>query len=91
MCLHGFKNSARFAFYVHCNAHCLNLVLADAVKSVPEAVSFCSPAEALELCIWLVRSSQVACSSERAVSTAAARGTTETYGCKVCMQIHGMP
>lgn len=32
------KNSARFAFYVHCNAHCLNLVLVDAVKSVPEAV-----------------------------------------------------
>lgn len=26
------KNSARFAFYVHCNAHCLNLVLVDAVK-----------------------------------------------------------
>lgn len=34
------KNSARFAFYVHCNAHCLNLVLVDAVKSVPEAVHF---------------------------------------------------
>ena len=34
------KNSARFAFYVHCNAHCLNLVLVDAVKSVPEAVNF---------------------------------------------------
>nr|XP_023849718.1 zinc finger MYM-type protein 1-like [Salvelinus alpinus]XP_023849719.1 zinc finger MYM-type protein 1-like [Salvelinus alpinus] len=33
------KNSARFAFYVHCNAHCLNLVLVDAVKSVPEAVN----------------------------------------------------
>lgn len=42
------KNSARFAFYVHCNAHCLNLVLVDAVKSVPEAINFfCSPAEAL--------------------------------------------
>lgn len=34
------KNSARFAFYVHCNAHCLNLVLVDSVKSVPEAVNF---------------------------------------------------
>ncbi len=33
------KNSARFAFYVHCNAHCLNLVLVDTVKSVPEAVN----------------------------------------------------
>jgi hypothetical protein len=36
------KNSVRFAFYVHCNAHCLNLVLVDAVKSVPEAVNFVS-------------------------------------------------
>lgn len=34
------KNSARYAFYVHCNAHCLNLVLVDSVKSVPEAVNF---------------------------------------------------
>ena len=34
------KNSVRFAFYVHCNAHCLNLVLVDAVKSVPETVNF---------------------------------------------------
>jgi hypothetical protein len=34
------KNSARIAFYVHCNTHCLNLVLIDAVKSVPEAVNF---------------------------------------------------
>ena len=36
------KNSARLAFYVHCNTHCLNLVLIDAVKSVPEAVNFFS-------------------------------------------------
>ena len=36
------KNSARFEFYVQsqCNAHCLNLVIFDAVKSVPEAVNF---------------------------------------------------
>ncbi|XP_055794358.1 uncharacterized protein LOC129865521 isoform X1 [Salvelinus fontinalis] len=34
------KNSAILAFYVHCNAHCLNLVLVDAVKSVPEVVNF---------------------------------------------------
>lgn len=34
------KNSARFAFNLHCNAHCLNLVLVDAVNSVPEAVNF---------------------------------------------------
>jgi hypothetical protein len=32
------KNSARVAFYVHSNAHCLNLVLVNDVKSVPEAV-----------------------------------------------------
>lgn len=34
------KSNARFAFYVHCSAHCLNLVLVDAVKSVPEAEEF---------------------------------------------------
>ena len=34
------KNSARLAFYVHRNAQCLNLVLVDVVKSVPEAVHF---------------------------------------------------
>lgn len=28
------------AFYVHCNAHCLNLVLVDTVKSVSEADCF---------------------------------------------------
>ena len=31
------RDRARLAFYVHCNAHCLNLVLVDAVKTVPEA------------------------------------------------------
>uniref|UniRef100_A0A3B5RDB6 DUF4371 domain-containing protein n=1 Tax=Xiphophorus maculatus TaxID=8083 RepID=A0A3B5RDB6_XIPMA len=36
------KNDAKFAFYVHCNAHCLNLVLVDVVKSVPEAEDFFS-------------------------------------------------
>jgi hypothetical protein len=34
------KNSVRLAFYVHRNAQCLNLVLVDAVKSVPEAANF---------------------------------------------------
>ncbi len=33
---------AKHAFYVHCNAHCLNLVLVDTVKSVPEAACFFS-------------------------------------------------
>uniref|UniRef100_A0A3B5PPY9 DUF4371 domain-containing protein n=1 Tax=Xiphophorus maculatus TaxID=8083 RepID=A0A3B5PPY9_XIPMA len=36
------KNYAKFAFYVHCNAHCLNLVLVDVVKSVPEAEDYFS-------------------------------------------------
>lgn len=36
------KTNAKFAFYVHCNAHCLNLVLVDVVKSVPEAEDFFS-------------------------------------------------
>ncbi len=31
------KQLAKQAFYVHCNAHCLNLVLADTVKAIPEA------------------------------------------------------
>lgn len=34
------KTDAKHAFYVHCNAHCLNLVLVDAVKAVPEADCF---------------------------------------------------
>jgi Domain of unknown function (DUF4371)/hAT family C-terminal dimerisation region len=36
------KELARFAFYIHCYAHRLNLVLVDAVKSVPEASNFFS-------------------------------------------------
>ena len=31
------KTDAKHAVYVHCNAHCLNLVLIDTVKAVPEA------------------------------------------------------
>lgn len=31
------QSLARNAFYVHCNAHCLNLVIVDTVKVVPEA------------------------------------------------------
>ena len=34
------KTGAKHAFYVHCNAHCLNLVLIDTVKAVPEADCF---------------------------------------------------
>lgn len=34
------KSEAKYAVYVHCNAHCLNLVIVDAVKAIPEADSF---------------------------------------------------
>ena len=30
------KEQAKCAFYIHCSAHCLNLVLVDVVKNVPE-------------------------------------------------------
>lgn len=38
---------ARFGVYIHCHAHRLNLVLVDAVKSVPEASNFFSLLERL--------------------------------------------
>uniref|UniRef100_A0A1A8U647 HAT C-terminal dimerisation domain-containing protein n=2 Tax=Nothobranchius furzeri TaxID=105023 RepID=A0A1A8U647_NOTFU len=41
------KEKANNAFYVHCNAHSLNLVLVYNVKSVPEADSFFSLLERL--------------------------------------------
>ena len=34
------KAEAKHAFYVHCNAHCLNLVIVDSVKAVPEVDCF---------------------------------------------------
>lgn len=34
------KQVAKYAFYVHCNAHCLNLVIVDCIKKVPEAGEF---------------------------------------------------
>ncbi len=33
----GLKLKQMTLFYVHCNAHCLNLVLVDSTKSVPES------------------------------------------------------
>ncbi|XP_046906195.1 zinc finger MYM-type protein 1-like [Hypomesus transpacificus] len=36
------KSDAPLAFYVHCNAHCLNLVLVDSVKCIPKAYCFFS-------------------------------------------------
>ncbi|XP_022529426.2 zinc finger MYM-type protein 1 isoform X1 [Astyanax mexicanus] len=41
------KEQAKHAFYVHCSAHCLNLVLVDTVKTVPEADQFFSLLERL--------------------------------------------
>ncbi|KAK0145615.1 Zinc finger MYM-type protein 1 [Merluccius polli] len=35
------QSEAKQAFYVHCNAHCLNLVLVDTVKSVAEPRALC--------------------------------------------------
>ncbi|XP_041856904.1 zinc finger MYM-type protein 1-like [Melanotaenia boesemani] len=41
------KEVAKHAFYVHCSAHCLNLVIVDTVKSVPDAGNFFSLLERL--------------------------------------------
>lgn len=34
------REQARYPLYIHCSAHCLNLVLVDAVKDVPKADEF---------------------------------------------------
>ncbi|KAK7880157.1 hypothetical protein WMY93_033180, partial [Mugilogobius chulae] len=36
------KEVAKQAFYIHCNAHCLNLVLVDTVKAIPDVECFFS-------------------------------------------------
>ena len=41
------KAVAPMAVYIHCYAHCLNLVLVDSTKSVPEAAEFFALLEAL--------------------------------------------
>ncbi|XP_053286397.1 zinc finger MYM-type protein 1 isoform X2 [Pleuronectes platessa] len=41
------RDVASHAFYVHCSAHCLNLVIVDSVKSVSEAGKFFSLLERL--------------------------------------------
>ncbi len=41
------KEQAKHAFYIHCNAHCLNLVLVDTVKAIPEVGEFFSLLERL--------------------------------------------
>lgn len=42
MCKLALRLRHLLAFYVHCNAHCLNLVLVDCVKSISEASCFFS-------------------------------------------------
>ncbi|XP_040890423.1 zinc finger MYM-type protein 1-like isoform X2 [Toxotes jaculatrix] len=34
------RERAKYAFYIHCTAHCLNLVLVDTVKAIPEVEEF---------------------------------------------------
>ncbi|XP_035986697.1 zinc finger MYM-type protein 1-like isoform X1 [Fundulus heteroclitus] len=41
------REEAKYAFYIHCSGHCLNLVLVDAVKAVPGAEAFFSLLEKL--------------------------------------------
>ncbi len=41
------KDVAKHAFYIHCSAHCLNLVLVDTFKAIPEANRFFSLLERL--------------------------------------------
>lgn len=46
------KTDAKHAVYVHCNAHCLNLVLIDTVTGSPRGrLLFCTTAEALCVCL----------------------------------------
>ena len=41
------REQAQFGFYIHCSAHCLNLVLVDVVKRVPETEEFFSLLQSL--------------------------------------------
>ena len=50
-CVSGVQQCIRevvpHAVYIHCHAHCLNLVLVDCVKSLPEASEFFSLVQSL--------------------------------------------
>lgn len=51
------KAEAKHAFYIHCNAHCLNLVIVDSVKAVPEVdCLFFFAAKIVYVCVWLIHS-----------------------------------
>ena len=45
------RNEAPLAYYVHCYAHHLNLVIVDTVKEVPQAADFFSLLEQLYIFI----------------------------------------
>ena len=45
------KAEVKHAFYIHCNAHCLNLVIVDSVKAVPEVDCFFSLLQ--KMCVYM--------------------------------------
>ncbi len=61
------KNVAKHAFYIHCSAHCLNLVLVDTVKAIPEANRFFSLQERLYVFMSGSRAQKMACCTKRNV------------------------
>lgn len=84
------QSNTGFAFYVHCNAQCLNLDLVDASKAMPQVVGFFAFLQQLYNCVWLLCAYEVACSTERAASIAAAQGTIGTFRYKVDIPVHSM-
>lgn len=59
------KEWAKFAFYIHCSAHCLNLVLVDVVKNVPETEEFFFfVTESLYFYLWLICAPKNGCLSK---------------------------
>ena len=61
------KEQAKFAFYIHCSAHCLNLVLVDVVKNVPETGVFLFVTEPLYFYLWLICAPKMPVSPKRNV------------------------
>lgn len=62
------KEQPKFAFCIHCSTHCLNLVLVDVVKSVPETEEFFFfVAESLYFYLCLICAPKMAVSPKRNV------------------------
>ena len=62
------REQAQFGFYIHCSAHCLNLVLVDVVKSVPKTEEFFSLLQSLYiLYLCLICAPKMAVSPKRNV------------------------